>query len=211
MSIFILTYLSLTLIQKKPSIILLYKIREEIFRSRIFVCVNCMRTQAYSKEGNQWTPSENKKKNPFFFLQEKDSWYLENCIQFGLPSKSEMSINWSEFDRGTLVWSGNSSTCIVKRDWGYCSCSAWEKKKLFGGSRETWQQPGSIYEEVIRKGRLFTVLHDKRVRDNRLEMKWEFQTGYKGKLFHREGCPSLVAQRGFPISILGNFQRLTLS
>lgn len=136
-----LSFTNISIIQKKTNIILLYKIREEIFRSQISVCVN-VQLYAYTgifKARKQVETFRKKKKSPLFFLQEKDSWYLEYYSQFGVLSKSKTSINWSKFDSGPPVCWGSCSIYTVNRDWGYCSCSAWRKKKnsFFGVFRET--------------------------------------------------------------------------
>lgn len=138
MCIFILVCLSLTYNPKKAKYFIIQNQGRDIYAQNIRMCEHAtVGTQACSKEGNKWRPS---RKNIFpFFLQEKDSWFPEtqNCIQFWVPSKRQTYITWSEFDRRPLVWSGNCSICTVKRDWGYCSCSAWKKKCFFGGFRET--------------------------------------------------------------------------
>ena len=70
----------------------------------------------------------------------------------------------------------------------------------------------SPYKKLLKKTEPpSSVVHDRRMRNNSHKLKQEVLSGYKEKLFHHEGSEALeyVAQRGYVVSILGDFQDWT--
>lgn len=88
-----MSFSNTSIIQNKPNSVLVCKIREGMFRSRISVCVNM---QMYVCTGmlkgeKQVETFRKKNKSLFFFSRRKiPGMCVEYCIQFWVPSKSNL-------------------------------------------------------------------------------------------------------------------------